>query len=251
MSVSVLVIRGLSIAYCKLKQIVRNADLAVKIIPLAKYIHSDVIPHRLGQIGENMAKKQSIFEVASKFNSEEKCIKHLEHIRWPKGLECPHCQSKRIMTFTAEGKTGKERYLYECIACRYQYSVTVGTIFHDSHLPLIKWFLAIYMICSAKKGIPATQLQRELEIGSYKTAWYMAHRIRLAMHDDPHFCRKYSGIVEIDEAYIGGKGKGPGRPVLSNKIPVVGIKERTSGKIRLKAIQDASKRTFLIHSEER
>lgn len=191
-----------------------------------------------------MAKKQSIFEVASKFNSEEKCIKHLERIRWPKGLECPHCQSKRIMTFTAEGKTGKERYLYECIACRYQYSVTVGTIFHDSHLPLIKWFLAIYMICSAKKGIPATQLQRELEIGSYKTAWYMAHRIRLAMHDDPQFCRKYSGIVEIDETYVGGKGKGPGRPVLSNKVPVVGIKERTSGKIQLKAIQDASKRTL-------
>lgn len=191
-----------------------------------------------------MAKQQSIFEVVSKFNSEEKCIKHLERIRWPKGLECPHCQSKRIMTFTAEGKTGKERHLYECIACRYQYSVTVGTIFHDSHLPLVKWFLAIYMICSAKKGIPATQLQRELEIGSYKTAWYMAHRIRLAMRDDPQFCRKYSGIVEIDETYIGGKGKGPRLLALSNKVPVVGMKERTSGKIRLKAIQDASKRTL-------
>lgn len=154
-----------------------------------------------------MVKKQSIFEVVSRFHSEEKCIKRLERIRWPKGLECPHCQGKRIMTFTSEGKSGKERYLYECIECRYQYSVTVGTIFHDSHLPLMKWFLAIYMICSAQKGIAATQLQRELEIGSYKTAWYMAHRIRLAMRNDPQFCRKYSGIVEIDEAYIGRKGK--------------------------------------------
>lgn len=154
-----------------------------------------------------MVKKQSIFEVVSRFHSEEKCIKHLERIRWPKGLECPHCQGKRIMTFTSEGKSGKERYLYECIECRYQYSVTVGTIFHDSHLPLMKWFLAIDMICSAQKGITATQLQRELEIGSYKTAWYMARRIRLAMRDDPQFCRKYSGIVEIDEAYIGRKGK--------------------------------------------
>ena len=154
-----------------------------------------------------MAKKQSAFGVASRFHSEEKCIKHLERIRWPKGLECPHCQGKRIMTFTSEGKTGKERHLYECIECYYQYSVTVGTIFHDSHLPLMKWFLAIYMICSAPKGIAATQLQRELEIGSYKTAWYMAHRIRLAMRDDPQFCRRYSGIVEIDEGYIGGKGK--------------------------------------------
>ncbi|MGC4096783.1 MAG: IS1595 family transposase [Nitrospira sp.] len=154
-----------------------------------------------------MAKKQSIFEVASRFNSEEQCIKRLERIRWPKGLACLHCQGKRIMTFTSEGKTGKERYLYECIDCRYQYSVTVGTIFHDSHLPLLKWFLAICMICSSPKAIAAAQLQRELEIGSYKTAWYMAHRIRLAMRDDPQFCRRYSGIVEIDERYIGGKGR--------------------------------------------
>ena len=148
------------------------------------------------------------------------------------------------MKFQAKGKTGKDRTLYECVDCRYQYSVTVGTIFHDSHLPLVKWFLAIYMICSAKKGVSAMQLQRELEIGSYKTAWYMAHRIRLAMHDDPQFCRKYSGVVEIDETYIGGKRSGPRGRALSSKVPVVGIKKRTSGKIRLKAIQDASKRTL-------
>ena len=193
-----------------------------------------------------MAKKkvQSIFEVVSKYNSEEKCIAHLERIRWPKGLECLHCQSKRVMKFAAKGKTGKERTLYECVDCRYQYSVTVGTIFHDSHLPLVKWFLAIYMICSAKKGIAAKQLQRELEIGSYKTAWYMAHRIRLAMRDDPDFCQKYSGIVEIDETYIGGKGSGPRGRSLARKVPVVGIKERTSGKIRLRVLQDATKRSL-------
>lgn len=191
-----------------------------------------------------MAKQQSIFEVVSKFNTEARCILHLERIRWPRGLECPNCHKKRIMKFQTQGKTGKDRSLYECIDCRYQYSVTVGTIFHDSHLPLVKWFLAIYMICSAKKGVSAKQLQRDLEIGSYKTAWYMAHRIRLAMHDDPQFCRKYSGVVEIDETYIGGKRSGPRGRALSNKVPVVGMRERTSGKIRLKAIQDASKRTL-------
>jgi len=191
-----------------------------------------------------MAKYQSIFEVVKKFNTESCCILHLERIRWPRGLECLNCKSKRVMKFQAKGKTGKERSLYECVDCRYQYSVTVGTMFHDSHLPLVKWFLAIYMICSAKKGVSAKQLQRELEIGSYKTAWYMAHRIRLAMHDDPQFCRKYAGVVEIDETYIGGKRSGPRGRALSNKVPVVGIKERTSGKIRLKAIQDASKRTL-------
>ena len=191
-----------------------------------------------------MAKTQSIFEVVKKFNTESRCILHLERIRWPNGLECPHCQGKRVMKFQAKGKTGKERSLYECVDCRYQYSVTVGTIFHDSHLPLVKWFLAIYMICSAEKGVSAKQLQRELEIGSYKTAWYMAHRIRLAMHDDPQFCQKYSGVVEIDETYIGGKRSGPRGHAFSNKVAVVGIKKRTSGKIRLKAIQDASERTL-------
>jgi transposase-like protein len=193
-----------------------------------------------------MKKHQTIFEVVKRFNTEARCVSHLERIRWPHGLECPHCKGKRVMKFHAKGKTGKERALYECVDCRYQYSVAVGTIFHDSHLPLIKWFLAIYMICSAKKGMAATQLQRELEIGSYKTAWYMAHRIRLAMRDDPQFCRKYSGVVEIDETYIGGKSKGPRGRGTSSKVPVVGMKERTSGKIRLKAIQDASKRTLVI-----
>ena len=155
-----------------------------------------------------MGKQPSIFEVFKKFNTEEKCIKHLERIRWPQGLRCPQCNSSRILRFKADGKTGKERHLYNCRDCRYQYSVTVGTIFHDSHMPLTKWFLAIYMICSAKKGISALQLQRELEIGSYRTAWFMAHRIRLAMQEDAEFCQKFSGIVEVDETYIGGRRSG-------------------------------------------
>lgn len=187
-----------------------------------------------------MIKQQSIFEVVRRFNSEEKCIQHLERIRWPQGLRCPQCNGKRILRFKADGKTGKERSLYNCRDCRYQYSVTVGTIFHDSHLPLVKWFLAIYMICSAKKGVSALQLQRELEIGSYRTAWYMAHRIRLAMQEDAEFCQKFAGIVEVDETYIGGKRSGPRGRGAANKIPVAGIKERTSGKIRLQTLKAAS-----------
>jgi transposase-like protein len=135
----------------------------------------------------------SIFEVMQKFGTEEKCIKHLERIRWPEGLRCVKCAGDNVHTFETEGKTGKERYLYHCRNCRYQYSVTVGTIFHDSHLPLTKWFLAIYMICSAKKGISAKELQRQLST-SYKTAWYMAHRIRLAMQEDSDFCQKLPGV---------------------------------------------------------
>jgi transposase-like protein len=182
----------------------------------------------------------SIFDVVSKFGSEQACITHLERIRWPEGPRCPRCGGDRISKFEAKGKTGKDRYLYECMPCSYQYSVTVGTIFHDSHLSLTKWFLAIYLICSNKKGISAKELQRQLSV-TYKTAWYMAHRIRLAMQEDKDFCQKFSGVVESDETYVGGKQKGlRGRAVSTNKVPVVAIKERTSGKIRMQALQDVS-----------
>jgi transposase-like protein len=190
-----------------------------------------------------MTKQTSLFDVIDKFNTEEKCIAHFEKIRWPKELSCPRCDSKRIMKFKASGKTGKERFLYECVDCRYQYSVTTGTIFHDSHLPLTKWFLAIYLICSSKKGVSAKQLQRQLDT-SYKTSWYMAHRIRLAMQKDQDFCQKFAGVCEVDETYIGGKGKGLRGRGASNKIPVIAIKERTSGKLRMKAVNNVKASTL-------
>jgi transposase-like protein len=168
----------------------------------------------------------------SKFNTEEKCAVHYEKVRWPNGVCCIKCGSVRVFKYDTAGKTGKMRHLWQCVDCLYNFSVTTGTIFHDSHLPLTKWFLAIYLICSAKKGVSAKQLQRELET-SYKTAWYIAHRIRLAMQEDSDFCEKFSGIVEVDETYIGGKGKGPRGRGAANKIPVVGMRERTSGKVRM------------------
>ncbi|MGE0404986.1 MAG: IS1595 family transposase [Candidatus Korobacteraceae bacterium] len=190
-----------------------------------------------------MKKQPSIFEIVNKFGSEEACIAHFERIRWPKGLRCIRCDSERVMKFDAKGKTDKVRHLYECIDCRYQYSVTTGTIFHDSHLPLTKWFLAIYLICSGKKGVSAKQLQRELDT-TYKTAWYMAHRIRVAMSEDSEFCQKFSGIVEVDETYVGGKGKGPRGRSTATKVPVVAIKERTSGRVRMQVVEDVCSTTL-------
>lgn len=190
-----------------------------------------------------MKTQPSLFEVFSKFNTEEACIAHFERIRWPKGPRCPRCGSERISKFIADGKTGKPRHLYTCIACRYQYTVTVGSIFHDSHLPLTKWFLAIYMMCSAKKGIPALQLQRELEV-NYRTAWYMAHRIRIAMREDGDLLEKLAGVVEVDETYIGGKGKGLRGRALGKKVPVVAMRARTSGKVLMRAVEDVSKETL-------
>jgi transposase-like protein len=188
-------------------------------------------------------KQPSLFDVVNKFNTEEKCIAHFERVRWPKEITCPRCNSTRIMKFKADGKTGKERSLYECVECHYQYSVTTGTIFHNSHLPLTKWFLAIYLICSSKKGVSAKQLQRQLST-SYETAWYMAHRIRIAMQEDEDFCQKFAGVCEVDETYIGGKGKGRRGRGASNKTPVVAIKERTSGKILMQAVNNVKASTL-------
>lgn len=134
-------------------------------------------------------------ELVEQFGSEEKCRDYLEELRWPNGVECLRCQSKKISRL-------KKREQYECSDCRYQFSVRVGTLFHDSHLPLWKWFLAIYLITESKKGISANQLKRMLNV-SYKTAWYLSHRIRSAMGDREH--APLSGIVEMDETYIGGK----------------------------------------------
>lgn len=190
-----------------------------------------------------MEKLPTIFDVINRFNSEEKCISHFEKLRWPEGCECPRCKSKKVFKFQTEGKTGKTRHLYECVDCKYQYSVTTGTVFHDSHTPLPKWFLAIYLICSSKKGVSAKELQRQLGV-TYKTAWYMAHRVRLAMAEDDHFCEKFGGICEVDETYIGGKSTGRRGRGASSKIPVVGIRERTSGKIRLKAVENVKSTTL-------
>ena len=186
-----------------------------------------------------MKEKPSLFEVFQRFNTEEKCIAHFERIRWPNGVCCIRCGNLKITQYETTGKTGKVRHLYQCLDCKYNFSVTTGTIFHDSHLPLTKWFLAIYLICSAKKGVSSKQLQRQLDV-TYKTAWYMAHRIRLAMQEDSDFCKKFSGTAEVDETYIGGRRKGKRGRGAANKVPVVAMKERTSGKIRMKALTDVS-----------
>jgi transposase-like protein len=189
-----------------------------------------------------MSKQESIIEFSKQFSTETKCIAHLAAIRWPNGPRCIRCGEERISEFDTTGKTGKPRHLYECMDCKYQYSVTTGTIFHDSHVPLGKWFYAIRLMCSAKKGISAKQLERELAV-NYRTAWSMAHRIRVAMKDEMHILK---GIVEVDETWVGGKarnrhkskrdGKGGGGG--SGKIPVIGAVER-NGRVVVRAIERA------------
>ena len=135
-------------------------------------------------------------DLIEQFRSEDKCRGYLEDLRWPHGVYCPRCGN--VSTSWIE-----KRKQHECneAECRYQFSVTAGTVFHDSHLPLWKWFLGIYLVGESKKGISAKQLQRTLGI-SYKTAWYLGHRIRSAMEDDSPV--PLEGIVEVDETWIGG-----------------------------------------------
>lgn len=142
-------------------------------------------PHKWAAAERSASRlRSSIFDLLDGVDTEERCIRHLEQVRWPDGLICIRdgCGSRRIMTFEARGKTGKPRHLYECLDCRYQYSVTTGTIFHNSHLPLNKWFLAINIVCSGRPGLSARDLERELKV-SYRTAWYTLRRIRVALQE--------------------------------------------------------------------
>ena len=122
-----------------------------------------------------MAKQESIsfFEFIKKYNNEEVCQEHLFHLRWPNGYECPKCGNKTYYPI-------KGRKLYQCTACRYQASVTAGTVMDRSHIKLEKWFWAIYLVSTDKRGYSAMTLHKQLGIG-YKAAWYMLQRIRTAM----------------------------------------------------------------------
>jgi len=162
-------------------------------------------------------KKEAGSILEPQYRDADAAREHLEKLRWPDGPVCPHCglegEAYKInvkeKTFE-EIKLTKKRIrkprkgLWKCAGCRKQFTVTVKTIFEDSHIPLHKWLLAVHLMCASKKGMSAHQLMRMLELGSYKTAWFMAHRIRHAMAEGAPDV-KLSGIVEADETYIGGR----------------------------------------------
>lgn len=141
--------------------------------------------------------------------SEDDARAMLERLRWPDGAVCPHCsvigEATRLESDEAS-KTQLREGVWNCRACRKPFTVTVGTIFEGSHIPLSKWLIGFYLFASSKKGISALQLQRQLALGSYRTAWHMAHRIRHAMQNGASPI-KLSGIVEADETHVGGKAR--------------------------------------------
>jgi len=192
------------------------------------------------------AKKQKqefdLMTMMERFGDEEKCRTYLEHLRWPEGVRCIRCQSDKISRIYS-------RNMFVCDSCDYQFSVKTATIFHDSHLPLMKWFAAIYLMSEAKKGVSANQLKRNLGV-AYKTAWYLCHRIRAAVKDADTSLLK--GIVEVDETYIGGKAKNMHKDVRERKIDgrgtvgkamVLGAIQRGGG-VRLTVEKSNDRRTL-------
>ena len=154
-------------------------------------------------------------EIQSRFGTDKKARQYLEEIRWPNGVVCPHCQNadpKRIWEIKASAQGNIRPGLRQCAECKKQFTVTVGTIFEDSHIPLRKWLVAWYLLCASKKGISSLQIQRMLGLGSYRTALFMMHRIRYAL-SHPAFTKgmMLKGVVEVDETYVGGKNAREGK----------------------------------------
>jgi len=181
----------------------------------------------------------NLMDINTLFPTEDKCRELLVRLRWPEGPRCPRCHMPVVELET-------EKQLFYCKDCDYQFSVTAGTVFNDSHLSLVRWFAATLLLCEAKKGMSACQIQRTLGIGSYKTAWYLCHRIRHAMAqtDKPML----AGTVEMDETYIGGKQQGH-ENMKKNKEIVIGIRQR-GGELRFFHAADAKSGTLAKYIKE-
>jgi len=174
-----------------------------------------------------------------RFSDDDACRTYLEARRWPDGPVCPHCEGGKP-AYRIGGAAARSG-LYKCGACRKQFTVTIGTIFEGSHVPLSKWFAALYLMSSSKKGVSAHQLHRGLSL-TYKTAWFLCHRIRHAMRTRA-FRNRLAGTVEVDETYVGGRQPGKRGRGAAGKTIVFGMVKR-GGDMHARTVPDAKKRTL-------
>jgi transposase-like protein len=180
---------------------------------------------------------RTLMELERRFSSDEACRQYLFALRWPEGFACRRCQGRTAWPMS------RGRWL--CRSCRYQASVTAGTVFQDSHLPLSTWFRAAWQVTSQKNGVSALGMQRVLGLGSYKTAWAMLHKLRRAMVRPGR--DRLRGVVEVDETYWGGEEEGViGRLTREKALIIVGAEEdgKGIGRIRLRRIPNLSKATL-------
>lgn len=184
---------------------------------------------------------RSLADFQRRFSTEAACRQYLFECRWPDGYHCPRCQHPEVYAVMGRG-------LLQCKACRYQASVTAGTVMHRSRTPLRDWFWAAYFVTTHTPGFSALQLQRQLGLTRYETAWALLHKLRRAMvrpERDP-----ISGTVEVDETYVGGleEGRGGGRKRESTKAIVVAaveVRGLGSGRVRLATVKDLSGPTLV------
>jgi transposase-like protein len=182
----------------------------------------------------------NLVDINTLFGTEDKCRELLVRLRFPEGPRCLRCKAPVVELET-------EKQIFYCKDCDYQFSVTSGTVFNDSHLPLTKWLLTTHLLCEAKKGMSACQIQRTVGM-SYKTAWYLCHRIRHAMAqtDKPML----DGKVEMDATYVGGQNRGKGHIAKNdNKEVVIGIRKR-NGDLRFFHARDAKSGTLAKYVRE-
>ena len=175
---------------------------------------------------------RTLQEFQATFPDEDACWEALRRSRWPQGFVCPRCRE------TASSWISTRR-LEQCSRCRYQCSVTAGTVFHRTRVPLLTWFWAIFFLARHKKGISALQLQRDTGVGSYQTAWTMLHKLRSALSHRP--AHRLAGLVEADETYVGGpeRGRRGGREVLHKSIVAAAAEQRahSAGRLRLAVLE--------------
>lgn len=187
----------------------------------------------------------NLMKLFQDYGSDEKCREYLAELRWPDGVVCPRCESASVAPVPSRDQ-------YDCNACRYKFSVLAGTIFHDTKLPLSKWFAATYLMIESRKGISANQMKRTLNV-SYKTAWYLCHRIRAAMGSVER--EPLDGVIEADETFVGGKVRYPKsdakitgeqrsarmKAAMDAKTVVLGAIER-GGDVRIQVAQSRSRK---------
>jgi len=201
---------------------------------------------RIFPAGENMPKnyqERSLLEFQKEFPDDESCGKHLSNIRWPDGFVCPKCNNREAWYLP-------KRRLYDCKNCRTQTSITAGTIFHKTRVPLLSWYWLIYRMAMSKVGVSVCEMKRLLGIGGYKTAWLMAHKVRKAMAErDAQY--NLAGLVEMDESFFGPAGETTGRGSENKSVVLCAISlyrnkkgEEKPGFAHMQIVNDASAETI-------